>query len=60
MLIGWGIKLRVQSLAAVLLAGFGAFLLSTGAVLQFHAGDVLEILGAALWAVHVVVLGKFA
>jgi drug/metabolite transporter (DMT)-like permease len=60
MFLGWGVKLRRHSLVAVLFASCGAFLLSSGAVLRLHTGDALEIIGAGLWAVHVVLLGKFA
>ena len=46
--------------AAFVLAGGGAFLLSTGGRFEVRAGDVLELVGALFWAVHVIVLGKFA
>ena len=45
---------------SVILAGVGAFLLSTGGKLVFQVGDALELVGALFWAIHVVVLGKFA
>jgi drug/metabolite transporter (DMT)-like permease len=38
----------------------GAFLLSTGGRFEVRAGDALELVGALFWAVHVIVLGKFA
>lgn len=46
---------------AVVAACLGAYLLSTaGQGLVFQQGDVLELLGAVFWALHFVVLGKFA
>jgi drug/metabolite transporter (DMT)-like permease len=45
---------------AVVLAGVGAFLLSTGGRFQVRAGDALELIGAFFWTLHVIVLGKYA
>jgi len=45
---------------AVTMAVIGAFLLSTGGRLQLQPGDALEIAGSLFWALHFVVLGKFA
>lgn len=46
---------------AVIAAVAGAWLLSTaGQGLNFHNGDGLIFLGAVFWALHFVVLGKFA
>jgi drug/metabolite transporter (DMT)-like permease len=48
-------------LGAVAAASLGAYLLSTGGrSLEFQAGDTLELLGAVFWALHFVILGKFA
>jgi len=58
--IGWRDRPRVVALVAVLLAGMGAFLLSTGGDYQIQAGDVFELAGAGLWALHVIVVGKYA
>lgn len=58
--IGWGERPRWQALAAVGLAGGGAYLLSAGGRLEVQRGDALELLGAVFWALHVVILGKFA
>ena len=58
--LGWRDKPRVHSIMAILLAAIGAYLLSTGGSYRMQSGDVLELAGAALWAVHVVILGKFA
>ena len=56
----WGEKPHWMSIAAVGLAGAGAFLLSTGGRFEVKAGDALELLGALFWTFHVIVLGKFA
>ena len=53
---------------AILMAIIGAYLLSTAGVgIQIQSGDttsylgdILEVLGAVFWGMHVVVLGKFA
>jgi drug/metabolite transporter (DMT)-like permease len=47
-------------LIAVALAGMGAFLLSTAGSFSLYPGDSLEIIGSLFWALHFVVLGKFA
>lgn len=60
MLAGWGERPHWLAVLAVLLAGFGAFLLSTGGQMRVQSGDALELAGAAFWALHVVLLGKFA
>jgi drug/metabolite transporter (DMT)-like permease len=48
------------SIVAAGLAGAGAYLLSTGGRFELQRGDALELVGALFWALHVVVLGKFA
>lgn len=47
-------------LVAVALAGLGAFLLSTSGKFEVQSGDSLELIGALFWALHFVLLGKFA
>jgi len=55
-------------LLAVILAGVGAFFLSTGGRpalsliegFEVQRGDALEVIGSTFWALHFVVLGKFA
>jgi drug/metabolite transporter (DMT)-like permease len=47
-------------LVAVLFAGVGAFLLSTAGRFEVQKGDALEVIGSTFWALHFVVLGKFA
>ncbi|MEZ0395994.1 MAG: DMT family transporter [Anaerolineales bacterium] len=47
--------------AAVWLAVAGAYLLGTnGQGFVFRAGDALELAGAVFWALHVIVVGKYA
>ncbi len=58
--LGWKEKPHWISVLAVVLAGAGAFLLSTGGQFEVHIGDALELLGALFWALHVTLLGKFA
>ena len=47
-------------IAAVLLAGLGAFFLSTGGHFQIQPGDTLEVTGAFFWTFHILILGKIA
>ncbi len=56
----WREKPHWLSIVAVVLAGAGAFLLSTGGRFEVRVGDALEIAGALFWTFHVIVLGKFA
>ncbi len=60
LLIFWREKPHWLLVAAFLLAGVGAFLLSTGGRFEVRAGDALELIGALFWALHVITLGKFA
>ncbi len=56
----WREKPHWMSIAAVFLAGVGAFLLSTGGRFEVQKGDALEVIGALFWTFHVVILGKYA
>ena len=60
MVIWWKDRPHWLIILSVVIAGLGAFLLSTGGKFIFQVGDALELAGALFWAVHVVVLGKFA
>jgi drug/metabolite transporter (DMT)-like permease len=60
LLIFWGEKPHWMSIVAVVLAGAGAFLLSTGGRFEVKPGDALELIGALFWTFHVIVLGKYA
>ncbi|MBL0345794.1 DMT family transporter [Candidatus Villigracilis affinis] len=56
----WREKPHWMSIVAVVLAGVGAFLLSTGGRFEVQKGDALELIGALFWTFHVIILGKFA
>ncbi len=56
----WRERPHWLSILAVVLAGLGAFLLSTGGRFELRAGDALELVGALFWTFHVIILGKFA
>ena len=58
--LGWKEKPHWTAVVAVGLAALGAYLLSTAGRFGVQAGDILELGGALLWALHVVLLGKFA
>ena len=45
---------------AALIATIGTFLLSTGGELKLNPGDLLELVGAGAWAVHVLLVGWLA
>lgn len=61
LLVIWRQRPVPQAWAAVLLAAAGAYLLGTGGRgFVFRPGDVLELAGAVFWALHVIVLGKYA
>src|SRR5690349_17078236 len=54
----WREKVHWISILAVLLAGVGAFFLSTGGKFELHAGDLIELLGALFWTLHVIVVAN--
>lgn len=56
----WRERPHWLAIAAVGLAGVGAFLLSTGGRFDVQKGDTLELVGALFWTFHVIVLGKYA
>jgi len=58
--LGWKEKTHWLLWLAVILAAFGAYLLSTGGKFETRDGDLLEMAGAVLWAGHVILLGKVA
>lgn len=57
---GWGERPTWTALAAVALAAGGAYVLSTGGKFAVLPGDLLEAAAALFWALHVVVVGKYA
>jgi len=56
----WHEKAHWVSIIAVVLAGVGAFFLTTGGRLEVRAGDLIELGSALFWTLHVVILGKYA
>jgi drug/metabolite transporter (DMT)-like permease len=60
LLIGWRERPRRLAVVAVIMGGVGAYLLSTGGSFKVQKGDALELAGAFFWALHLVLLGKFA
>jgi len=66
--IGFRERPHWVDLIAVSMAGVGAFMLSMGgqpvlsAIEGFHvqAGDSIELIGSLFWALHFVILGKYA
>jgi drug/metabolite transporter (DMT)-like permease len=60
LLIGWRERPRWLAVMAVIMAGVGAYLLSTGGSFKVQKGDALELAGALFWSLQYVILGKFA
>ncbi len=60
LLIVWREKAHWMSIIAVVLAGVGAFFLSTRGKFEVRRGDVIELIGALFWTCHVIVVGKYA
>jgi drug/metabolite transporter (DMT)-like permease len=58
--IGFRERPHRLDLIAVTLAGLGAYLLSTSGKFEAQPGDSIELMGSLFWALHFVVLGKFA
>ena len=58
--IGFRERPHWVDLIAVSMAGIGAFMLSTGGQFQVQAGDSIELIGSLFWALHFVILGKYA
>jgi len=56
----WREKAHWISIVAVILAGVGAFFLSTGGRYEVRAGDLIELVSCLFWTLHVVILGKYA
>jgi drug/metabolite transporter (DMT)-like permease len=55
--IVWRQPPRLNTWLAAGLAMVGLFLLSTGGHMQLNPGDVLEMIGALFWALHVILIG---
>lgn len=58
--VGFRERPHKLDVVAVVMASAGAFLLSTAGYFQVQNGDALELIGSIFWALHFVVLGKFA
>ncbi len=58
--IGFREKPHWLDAIAVIIAGAGGFFLSTAGNFVIQKGDALEVIGSIFWALHFVVLGKFA
>lgn len=58
--LGWRERPSLFAILAVVLASGGAYLLSTQGRFSLQSGDLLEAIAALFWAMHVVVVGKFA
>ncbi len=58
--IGFRERPHWLDMIAVTMAGAGAFLLSTSGKFEIQRGDSLELIGSLFWALHFVVLGKYA
>lgn len=56
----WRESVHWLSIVAVGLAGVGAFFLSTAGRFEVRVGDVIELVGALFWTLHVIMLGKYA
>jgi len=58
--LGFREKPHRVDILAVVMAAVGAFFLSTAGRFEVQPGDSLEVVGAIFWALHFVVIGKFA
>ena len=58
--IGFRERPHWVDMIAVSMAGVGAFMLSTSGKFQTQPGDSIELIGSIFWALHFVLLGKFA
>ena len=58
--IGFHEKPHWLDMIAVVMAAVGAFFLSTAGRFEVQRGDALEVIGSIFWALHFVVIGKFA
>ena len=58
--LGWRQWPRPSAWAGSLLAAVGLYLLSMSGRFSLAPGDGLELLGACLWALHVILIGRLA
>jgi drug/metabolite transporter (DMT)-like permease len=60
LLVIWRQKISWLAWAAAILAAAGGWLLSTSGTFHVAPGDGFELVGALLWAFHVIIIGKLA
>jgi drug/metabolite transporter (DMT)-like permease len=60
LLIFWKKKVSWLSWVAVFLAALGIMLLSLQGEFRLSRGDALELAGAVMWALHVILIGRLA
>ncbi|MHB8902990.1 MAG: DMT family transporter [Thermoguttaceae bacterium] len=58
MFVGWRQKIGWQTWAGVGIATLGVYFLGVDDQFRIRLGDALEIIGAVLWALHVVIVGR--
>jgi len=58
LLIFWRQRVRTAVWAAALLAAGGIFLLSSGGQLRLAPGDGLELAGATMWGLHIIIIDR--
>lgn len=58
MFVGWKQRIGWPSWVGAVIATAGVFLLGVDEQFQMHLGDGLELVGAVLWALHVVLVGR--
>jgi drug/metabolite transporter (DMT)-like permease len=56
--IVWKERIHWTIWVAALMTTFGIYMLSSGGRLSLNFGDAIELVGAVLWALHVIVTGK--
>jgi drug/metabolite transporter (DMT)-like permease len=56
--IVWKERIHWTIWVAALMTSIGIYRLSSGGRLSFNFGDAIELVGAVLWALHVIVTGK--
>jgi len=58
MFVGWRQRTGWRTWTAALIAAMGVCLLGVDDQYRIHRGDALELIGALLWAWHVVIVGR--
>lgn len=56
----WGQRTHVGTWCGALLAAVGMYLLSVNEDVTISFGDLLELIGAVLWACHIHLIGRFS